>query len=68
MKINRNFLGRGGGGFKIKNILWGEYGYFVELYNASQTCLSARKVKPTDRYTTRLLAIIYIPAMNNSLG
>ena len=27
----------------------------------NQTCLSARKVKPTEGYFTRLLAIIYIP-------
>ena len=27
-----------------------------------QTCLSTRKVKPTDGYFTRLLAIVYIPA------
>ena len=37
MKINWNFLGGagggGGGGCKTKSLLWGEYGYFLELHN-----------------------------------
>ena len=35
MKLNWNFLGGGGGGgwdAKQKSLLWGEYGYFLELY------------------------------------
>ena len=31
MKINWNFMG--GGGCKTKHLLWGEYGYFLELHN-----------------------------------
>ena len=31
MKLNWNFLG-GGGGYKTKNLPWGEYGYFLELH------------------------------------
>ena len=31
MKLNCNFLE--GGGCKTKNLLWGEYGYFLELHN-----------------------------------
>ena len=31
MKLNWNFLG--GGGYKTKNLPWGEYGYFLELHN-----------------------------------
>ena len=31
MKLNWNFLG-GGGRAKQKNLLWGEYGYFLELH------------------------------------
>jgi len=34
MKLYWNFLGEGGGGCKTKNLLWGEYGYFLELLNA----------------------------------
>ena len=35
MKINWNFLG--GGGVQNKNLLWGEYGYFLELYDVLYT-------------------------------
>ena len=35
MKINWN-SGWGEGGCKTKNLLWGEYGYFLELHNRSQ--------------------------------
>ena len=30
MKLKRNFPG--GGGYKTKNLPWGEYGYFLELH------------------------------------
>ena len=30
MKLNWNFLG--GGGAETKNLLWEEYGYFLELH------------------------------------
>ena len=33
MKIKLEFLVGGGGGCKTKNILWEEYGYFLELQN-----------------------------------
>ena len=32
---NWNFLGGGEGGCKTKNLLWGEYGYVLELHNNS---------------------------------
>ena len=37
MKINWNFLGGGGGGVQNKNLLWGEYGYFLELHISRQS-------------------------------
>ena len=33
MKTNWNFLGGRGEGAKTKNLLWVEYGYFLELHN-----------------------------------
>ena len=36
MKLNWNFLG-GGGVQKKKHLPWGEYGYFLELHNASSS-------------------------------
>ena len=33
MTIKWNFPGDGGGGFKLKNLLWEGYGYFLEQHN-----------------------------------
>ena len=48
MKLNCNFLGGGGGGArgcKTKNLLWGEYGYFLKLHNSDQTCITTIKIQ-----------------------
>ena len=43
MKQNWNFLG--GGRYKTKNLLWGEYGFFLELHNSEFIIVSVSLIK-----------------------
>ena len=52
MKLNWNYLGGEGGGGKTENLLWGEYGYFLELHNdSSARSKYSKEVKTGETYS-----------------